>query len=196
MNDPGRQLERQPFAGDGILRDTVHGLIQSHQIASVVETGTWLGSTTKALASMVPIVYTIEVDSHSYAQATQNLAAVPNVRQYFGASQNVLPTLLPHVPRPTLYFLDAHWHGSHPLLQELEIIAAADPAPVIVMHDMQVPGHPELQHDPRPDGSPYCYEWVRPVLERLQCPWRHFHNDKAEGCKVGVLFVVPEQGIT
>ncbi len=181
----------QAFAGDGLLEKEIKRLIRRYGIQSAVETGTHQGVTARALAALVPEVYTIEIDLHLFEDARERLADVPNVRQYLGASPNVLLDLLP-VRRPALYYLDAHWDGHYPLLREIEIIASCDPQPVIVMHDMQVPDHPEFHYDPQPDGSPYCYEWVRPVLENIQMPWRYYYNEHAEGLRVGVLFVTPQ----
>ena len=180
------------FAGDGLLEKEIRRLISQYGIQSAVETGTYQGATTRALAAMVPEVHTVEISPASFAQSRRRLDGVPNVRQYCGATPDVLPRLLPQVRKPALYYLDAHWNGSYPLPREVEIIAAHDPQPVIVMHDMQVPGHPELHADPRPDGSPYCFEWVRPSLEKIAMPWRHYYNERAEGLQVGVLFVTPD----
>ncbi len=180
------------FAGDGLLEKEIRRLAAAYGIRSAVETGTYQGATTAALAAIVPAVHTIEITRGFYAESRQRLAGVPGVRQYHGASPDILPGLLPQIERPALYYLDAHWNGSYPLPAEVEIIAEHDPQPVIVMHDMQVPGHPELHADPQPDGTPYCYEWVRPALEKIRGPWRHYYNEAAEGLQVGVLFVVPD----
>jgi hypothetical protein len=180
------------FAGDALLEQEVRRLITRYGIRSAVETGTYQGCTTRALAAMVPMVHTIEIDPGMFAESGQRLADVPNVRRYHGASPDVLPGLLPQVKKPALYYLDAHWNGNYPLPQEVEFIAIHDPQPVILMHDMQVPGHPELHADPQPNGSPYCFEWVRPALEKIRGPWRHYYNAEAEGLQIGVLFVVPD----
>ena len=182
----------EAFAGDSLLEEEVKRLISQYGIQSAVETGVHQGVTTRALAALVPVVYAIEINDGFYAESRDRLADVPNVQLIHGASQDVLPGLLPQIKRQALYYLDAHWHGHYPLPQEVEVIALHDPQPVIVMHDMQVPGHPELHADPQPDGSPYSFEWVRPGLEKIQGPWRHYYNESAEGLKIGILFVTPD----
>lgn len=182
------------FAGDGLLEKEIRQIIGRYGIQTAVETGTHQGATTRGLAAMVPAVCTIEINPDFYAESCERLADLPNVRPFFGDSQDVLPRLLPHIQRPVLYYLDAHWHGNYPLPREVEIIAQHDPQPVIVMHDMQVPGHPELSADPQPGGAAYyCYEWVRPGLEKIQKPWRHYYNESAGGLKIGVLFITPDE---
>lgn len=181
-----------PFAGDGLVAKEVKRLVRQYGIRSAVETGTHQGATAEALAALVPMVYTIESEMGLFTEAQDRLAGLPNVRQYQGLSTNVLPGLLPQIEQPALYYLDAHWGGNYPLPQEVGIIAQHDPRPVILMHDMQVPGHPELHADLQPDGSLYCYEWVRPALETIHLPWRYYYNKQAEGLRIGVLFVVPD----
>jgi predicted O-methyltransferase YrrM len=185
------EVEVEKFAFDTVLEARVLRLVEEYGIQSVIETGTWIGGTARAMSSMVRQLYTVEVNHEFYMQAQQILGTLPNVRQFLGQAQDFLPSLIRAAKKPTLYYLDAHWHGSHPLLEELEHVVAGDESPIIVMHDMQVPGHPELKYDPRPGGLPYCYEWVEPVLRKIRRPWRHFYNDEAVGCRVGVLFVVP-----
>jgi hypothetical protein len=179
------------FAGDGLLEKELRRLIGQYGIQSAVETGVHQGASTRGLAAMVPEVYAIEIDYDFYAESCVRLADVPNVRLYHGPSQDVLPVLLPHVRRPALYYLDAHWNGNYPLPQEVEIIALHDPQPVIVMHDMHVPGR-QFSADSQPSGYVYDFEWVRPGLEKIRMPWRHYYNESAEGLQVGVLFVTPD----
>jgi hypothetical protein len=179
------------FASDGILAEEIKRLVAEYGIRSAVETGTYQGVTTRGLAALVPAVYTIEIDPGRFEDSRERLADLPNVRPLLGASPDVLPGLIPQIEKPALYYLDAHWDEHYPLPREVEIIAEHDPQPVIVMHDMLVPGHPELHADPQPDGSPYDYEWVRPGLEKIRGPWRHYYNQEAEGLKIGIMFVVP-----
>ena len=107
--EPGR-----PFAGDGLLEKEIRRLISQYGIKSAVETGTFQGATTRALAAMVPEVHTVEISPAFFAQSRQRLDGVTNVRQYCGATPDVLPGLLPQVRKPALYYLDAHWNGQLP----------------------------------------------------------------------------------
>ena len=179
------------FVGDSLVEAEISKLTAQYGIKSAVETGTYRGFTAKGLAAIVPMVYTIELMSNAYEYAASTLAATPNVQQFLGSSLQVLPDLIPKIDHPTLYFLDAHWHGNFPLREELEIIASYDPQPIILIHDIKVPGHPELSHDPTPDGSPLCYKYVWPALKKIQSSWRCYYNKKVVGGGIGVLFVIP-----
>lgn len=181
-----------PFADDPLLGDRIHRLVREYGIKTVVETGTWLGFTTRALAGMAKHVYTIEKDAGFFEKASKSLESLGNVTCLHGESERWLPSIGVSKYSPTLYFLDAHWKGT-PLLKELEIIAAQDPSPVIVIHDFKVPNHPELAFDTYA-GVQYTMHWIRPYLEKLKRPWRHFYNSAADGpFRVGAVFIVPQQ---
>lgn len=178
----------EAFCGDDYLHDEVWRL--SEGVRTIVETGTYLGHTTQAMADMAETVHTIEADAAHYARASKALEGYPNVITHHGRSQDVLRAILPTLDKPCLYYLDAHWGDDNPLLAEIELIAAHDPAPILVIHDMRVPHRPDLKYDTY-NGQPYCFEWVEPALRKLKCRWRHYYNDEANGQRVGVLFVVP-----
>ena len=193
--------EGGPFASDHLLGEEIQRLIVRYGIQSAVETGVYQGVTTRALAEMVPAVYAIESDDARFTESRERLADLPDVRIYHGGSQDILPEIIPQITKPALYYLDAHIDGSaedghQPLPREAEIIAQLDPSPIMVMHDMFVPDHPEFHANLQtPGGIPYDYEWVSPGLEKIREPWRHYYNSEAEGLKVGIMFVVPDKEI-
>jgi hypothetical protein len=186
--------DQSPFGGDEILRAEIAELIQRYGIHSAIETGTWHGWTTRALASMVEQVWTVEANPDFLEIARANWRDNPpgsaGIASCLGDSRAAIGSFMDHATKPTLYYLDAHWGEHCPLLEELAIIMERDPAPMIVMHDMQVPGHPELKFDTY-GVQPLCREWVLPVLKGLKTPWRSWQNDHATGHQVGVLFVAP-----
>jgi hypothetical protein len=183
----------QAFAGDRLLGREIRRLVNRYGVQTAVECGTYHGHTALALAALVPVVHTIEIDFTRFTQAQEILGGVPNVTQQHASSVDVLPGLIPQLARPVLYYLDAHWEGQFPLPGEIATIARLDSQPLMVIHDMTVPGHPDLHADDQPDGSLYDYEWVRPELELIQLPWRHYYNAAAEGLRIGVMFVVPDR---
>lgn len=183
--------EVEKFTDDPIQEAAVRALITERGVQTVVETGTWMGGSARAMAGMAKQVVTIEFNPEFFSQAQGILAPLPNVKQYLGRSELLLPEILKTVTPPTLYYLDAHWPGDHPLPQEIDIIAEVDPSPVLVIHDMQVPDRPGLKFDLQPNGCPYSFEWIKPNLAKIKRPWRHYYNTEAGGRKVGVLFVVP-----
>jgi len=186
--------EGGPFASDNVLAGEISRLVSHYGIRSAAETGTYQGVTTRALAAMVPEVHTIEISDARFEESGERLADLPHVQVHHGSSEDILRRLIPQLPKPALYYLDAHDDGAglFPLPAEVNAIGELDPSPVIVMHDMAVPGHPELHADTQPDGTPYDLDWVMPGLEKIREPWRYYYNTEAVGLRIGILFVVPD----
>lgn len=193
------EINKQGFEGDRILRDTVQGLIDTYKIETVVETGTFKGSTTVQFADMVKQVYTTEINPVYYKEAFQkfrDMGVADIIKNYQGSSVNILPMILPTIPQPQLlfFFLDAHWGENNPLLQELQIIADHKLKPVIAIHDFKVPGHSELGYDTY-GGQDYDWGWIKDKVENIygKDGYTVNYNDKAEGMKRGVIFITPKK---
>jgi len=110
-------------------RDRIRYFAKSIGAVNFVETGSYHGDTSKALADIVNHVVTIEIDPSNAALATHNCAGVPNVKVHCGPSEDILPIAIRGLVGPTLFWLDAHYQtgmtkGSKkcPLFAELQII--------------------------------------------------------------------------
>jgi 16S rRNA A1518/A1519 N6-dimethyltransferase RsmA/KsgA/DIM1 with predicted DNA glycosylase/AP lyase activity len=57
-------------------------LINSYKIKTVVETGTWLGNTTEALATLSDNVYTVEIDTDAYNKACERFKENKNIKLF------------------------------------------------------------------------------------------------------------------
>lgn len=96
-----------------------------------VETGTYIGTTTKFLAARSPEVYSIEPAKALYDNAVKRFRG-SNVRMYHGTSEEVLPRLLPKLRGSVNFWLDGHYSAgatyksdkASPLLDELAAIQA------------------------------------------------------------------------
>lgn len=94
-----------------------------------VETGTYQGETSRAVAPLFFEVYTIEVDLDLYEKALSSFTNT-NVTVLKGDSVIVLKTLLPAIEKNTIFWLDGHYSGygtgkgeqEFPLLKECTII--------------------------------------------------------------------------
>ena len=191
------EINKQGFEGDTHLKESIQKLITDYNIKTVVETGTFKGSTTVQFANMVDKVYTTEVNPEYYKEAvgkfTEN--GKTNIFHNLGSSVVVLPKILPEIPQPQtlLFFLDAHWGPNNPLLEELQIITDYKLKPVIVIHDFKVPGHPELGFDTY-GGQDYDWDWIKDKIENIygKESYTVTYNDKAVGMKRGVIFITPK----
>ncbi len=182
------------FEGDTILRDKIKSLVKKHKINLIIETGTYMGGTTKVMSGWVDQVITIESNIEYMVAASKYLAGVDNVHCVHGDSAKVMKDyILPN--RNILLLADAHWMDACPLLDELRQIAEAGIKPVIVIHDFVVPNHPELGYDSY-KGQPLNYEWIKDSLELIygRDGYKHEYNSKAsEGsASRGVIFVYPK----
>ena len=96
-----------------------------------VETGTYLGLTTKVLSKHGSFVYSIEPEPNLYINAVENFKFYPNVEILKGLSEEVFPSLLPKLSGDINFWLDGHYsHGNThkgpqdtPILDELANIS-------------------------------------------------------------------------
>jgi len=191
------EINKQGFEGDTFLKERIQKLIEQYGIKTIVETGTFKGSTTVQFANMVDTVYTTEVNPEYYAEATKKFLdkSIENIQHNLGSSVDILPKILPSIPQPqvVLFFLDAHWGPNNPLLEELQIIADHKLQPVIAIHDFKVPGHPELGYDTY-GGQDYEWEWIKDKVEIIygKDGYQVSYNAEAVGMKRGVIFITPK----
>lgn len=190
-----------PFAGDIHMEGEMLKLRDQFGIGQVFETGTCYGSTTLWFAAHFKAVATIELNPTYGAIARTRLDAyvkenpdAGEVDLLLGDSGVKLAELLAQGTGniPSLFFLDAHFEEHCPLLQELAAIAEAHLRPVIVIHDFQVPGRPDLGYDTW-EGQPFRFGWIRPSLDRIYGAngYGHYFNSMATGAKRGVIYIHP-----
>ena len=201
-------FQEYPFNGDGYAAGEVLRLKAKHGLTKALETGTCLGSTTLWLSENFDKVWTSEVCEEFYDIASQRFTAhqkphaLDTTERFW---QNIIARRRDSVmavrgdaDRAHFFFLDAHWGDTCPLLGELGSIANPERPlsrkPVIMIHDWQVPGRPDLGHDHFPDGRPFALEHIAGHLDAIYGVggWGHHYNDKAEGAKRGILYVEPK----
>lgn len=108
-----------------LLRNSIPGSIW-------VETGTYLGETTKELSKHGSFVYSIEPEPALYSRAADCFRSHPNVEILKGLSEEVFPSLLPKLSGDINFWLDGHYSSgiTHrgpqdtPILEELAHISA------------------------------------------------------------------------
>ncbi|QJE94589.1 hypothetical protein [Luteolibacter luteus] len=95
-----------------------------------VETGTYLGETTAAMAALYKKVFTVEIHEELARKAAARFADHVNVEAYHGNSAEVLPKIIAKLDGPAVFWLDAHYSGPRtgkasrecPIEEELSII--------------------------------------------------------------------------
>lgn len=74
-----------------------------------IETGTYLGETTRFLAKRSRFVYSLEPEPILFANAKELFKRTDNVRIINGTSETVLPSLLPTISGSVNFWLDGHY---------------------------------------------------------------------------------------
>jgi hypothetical protein len=184
------------FDWDSYIFAEFERLIRKWSIRTCIETGTYLGRTTRALASLVDRVFTCETSEVFYNQATGYLADLIVQTKVIAERQPspaFLRELLPRLDdRHAMFYLDAHWQ-ENPLRAELGAISLAfrDRA-IIAIHDFEVPDK-DFGHGSAPDQE-YTLAAIRPYLEKIYPGgFDHHYNDEAEGGWRGIIYVEPKR---
>lgn len=112
-------------------------------LACLVETGTYLGDTPWYFRRKFGLVHTIEVSPVLAEEAQRRFRKWPNIHVHLGDSTHVLPTIVPRLDIPALFWLDGHYDkgitGSGalecPIYAELECIFSSMRVPWAILID-------------------------------------------------------------
>lgn len=130
------------FNGQKGRESLVSEILRSCNVEAVVETGTYLGGTTRWFARnwQVPM-HTIESAGRYYFSNRLRFMFNRLVSVHRGDSRDVLCALTHDVAWPktnVFFYLDAHWYADLPLLEELEIIATGFRNWIVMIDDFEV----------------------------------------------------------
>jgi hypothetical protein len=151
------QTGKPPPPPPEVKQQILRGYLRSFGLRQLVETGTYLGETTAALAGDVEHVVSIELGAELHRQARKRFARTRNVTLLQGDSAKLLPQVAAEAPDATLFWLDAHYSYGNtargdrdtPVLSELStVLARTRRGDVILVDDARVfgqPGWPTLE---------------------------------------------------
>jgi hypothetical protein len=125
-------------------------LLQELKIVTIVETGTFQGSTTDYMAKAGLPVFSCELRTRYFHYSSLRLANIPNVRLERADSRRFLRELFDEnrlPPGPALFYLDAHWEHDLPLWEEIDEIFSRHPSPVVMVDDFRVPTDSGFAYD-------------------------------------------------
>lgn len=117
-------------------------VITQCKIARIVETGTFLGTTTEFFAQFGVPVITAELNSDLARRSRERLNKWKNVELRAYDSVAVLQELAREpIDRsvPTLFYLDAHWESHLPLRDEAELAVTNFAKAILLIDDFAVP---------------------------------------------------------
>ncbi len=184
-----------PFNGQQQRQRIFDAIVGALHLHEIVETGSLYGRTTAYMAARVqaPIV-TVEINPYFASVARRFLKPFGHVRVVEADSGYFLEayTASPR-PRskPRFFYLDAHWYGEIPLLQELAIVLDRFDNPVIMIDDFQVPGDAGFKFDSAPDGMPLSLDYLRPIADRsFDIYFPSAPSDQETGARSGAVVLV------
>jgi hypothetical protein len=139
---------REPFNGQEVRRTVFEHLVAQFAPTAFIETGTFIGSTTRYLATFGLDTYTVEVHPGYQALARLALRSTDGVTLLCGDSAAGIRHLAEEgtVRRPLAY-LDAHWGPRVPLAEELDCLFGIWDEVLVVIDDFQVPADPGYGYD-------------------------------------------------
>ena len=193
------ERNRLGFEGDEQMKMDIESIIKKNNIKLILETGTYLGSSTKVMAEFGSdiTIHTVEVNREYYNKSVQYLKGINNAIIHFGSSVDVMDKLLGNQhfqSTPFFWFCDSHWGSNNPLLQELNLFYKYNLKPIIAIHDFKVPGT-TLGYDSY-NGQDYQLDWIKPSLDRIYGDngYNIQYNDEktAIGAKRGIIYVFPK----
>lgn len=99
--------------------------------ATWVETGTYMGETTRVLSKVASMVYSVEPEPKLFARADQLFRDTANVKILNGTSESVFPGLLSKLSGDVCFWLDGHYSAGltfkgekdTPIIEELAAIS-------------------------------------------------------------------------
>jgi hypothetical protein len=181
-----------PFNGQSGRTEIFHQILRAIPFQAVVETGTYVGTTTLYLQknSMLP-VYTVEAVPRFYYCSQERFKSQPAIHSFLGDSRIFLTKLIqsPSVPRDCVFFyLDAHWQEDLPLARELEIIAEHWTDPVIMIDDFQVPDDAGYGFDDYGAGKRLSVEYLPEVIKsEFRLFWPVTRGEQETGLRRGCV---------
>lgn len=154
------------FNGDFNVANEFLKLKEKYSIATILETGTCVGGSTKWFAENFEKVSTVEIMEQYRNIALERCKGLKNITSYLGNSVANLTVMLSPCDNKTILFLDSHWNQHFPLIEELQIIKNSGLKPCIVVHDCFVPNEPSLGFD-QYNGVTISFETMKPYFDDI-----------------------------
>ncbi len=162
-------------------------------IARIVETGTFLGTTTEFFAQYNIPVTTVEIHPEFANRSRERLKKWPNVNLRNTDSTQVMQDLAREpIDRsvPTLFYLDAHWQERLPLGEEAELAIGNFSKAVLMVDDFEVPDDPGYGFDDYGPGKRLCIDYL--LAAKLPAVFVYFPStpsDREGGARRGCAVV-------
>lgn len=178
----------EPFNGQSLRLKTVRSLVADFDPDGFVETGTFIGSTTRFFSGNSVPVFTCETKRAFWLLARMRMGWRTDVSVLRCDSRVMLESVARQraVSRPLVY-LDAHWWGDLPLAAELDLIFGAWEEVIVLIDDFRVPGDEGYAYDVY-DGHALAIEAITlPPAAAAAVPAQP--SESETGARRGTLYV-------
>ena len=168
-------------------------IISGCAIKRVIETGTFVGTTTEFFAQFGIPVISAESNAEYAKHARARLTNWKNVDLRIGDSVAVLEDIRREaIDRtvPTLFYLDAHWSNRLPLREEAELAIGHFASSILMIDDFAVPDDPGYGFDDYGPGRRLDMEYLlNSKLHNLSIYFPSTPSFQEDGARRGCVVV-------
>lgn len=192
------------FNSDKFVEKEIIKLKDFFNIKTVIETGTYLGETTKFMCENFEKVYGIEISDKYFNTTTQTCHDKLNLNLIKSSSVDYFNEKLKELgenEKTILFYLDAHWDNYWPLRDEIKSISENFyNKAIIVIDDFFVPNR-DFQFDTY-DGNVCNFDYIEDVINNCYSEYTFYYLDKTlrnlpkrDGTigGVGKIFIIPNK---
>ena len=183
-----------PFNGQSTRQALFRAIITNIEPKALIETGTYLGTTTEFMAMTGMPVFTIEADSRRFGYARARLWRHRSVTLLNSGSRTGLRQLFASSLRQTIrdvlfFYSGAHWNDDLPLIEELDTVFSHCPAAVVMIDGFQVPFDVGYEYDDYGPGKALVAGYIAPVVsaQGLQAFYPSTPSAKESGARRGCV---------
>ena len=191
-----------PFNGQAFRQRIYSEIMAAFSFEAIVETGTYLGTTTMYFAGSGLPVFTVEANPRSHAYSSLRFRREARAGQIHLSEGDTIWFLrmLSQDPRVknarAFFYLDAHWYEHLPLREELQIVFENWRNAVALVDDFQVPGT-SYGYDDYGAGKALTLEYLRPLKPLgLTAFFPAVGPEQESGGKRGCIVLSRDQAVT
>lgn len=167
-----------PFNGQRWRCLLVAELIHKLQPSAIVETGTYLGTSTDWLAAFQIPIYTCEANVANFGFSRARMFGMPMVNMTLADSRTAIRQFLAgpladKKKETLLFYLDAHWNDDLPLADEVTLIFDTCPNAVVLIDDFEVPGDGGYGYDDYGSGNALDAGYIAPLVAKYDLSVRY-----------------------
>lgn len=164
-----------------------------------VETGTDKGESIRTLKPYFSKIYSCEIQPERW-EYYDDLLNIDSITIINGSSVDCLPQFFQQIGHDRFFlYLDAHWNGNWPILDELRLVKEWGLKPIIIIHDFDNGlGFGFDRYRPEGHNEEYLlnFEYVKESIEKIYGKDEYIFETNTESTnpiKIGCAYFYPKQ---